>query len=465
MMNIENSSIAEQISLVQNSEKSIITVVGVGGAGGNAVNYMWDMGIRNVRFLVCNTDQQALDLSPVDNLIRLGNNGLGAGNDPAEGRRAAMESIDEIRDRLEAMNTRMVFITAGMGGGTGTGAAPVVARLAKEMGILTVAIVTSPLLVEGKTRFEQAMKGIDELKESVDSLLIINNENIQRLYLEDPTAMEAFSKANEILSCAAKGIAEIVTVKTSYVNVDFADISKVMLQSGRAHMSVESASGKDRAKIAARQSLTSPLLDNDNITGAKNILLSMATSEEKQLKYTEMMTVLNYIHDNARVIDEKGEVKTANIIWGISVKPELGENLEIVLVATGFEHEDDAEVDFDEYYRSRLFAANDPSSPFQRMKPSRGSRKGTHSAATPLEIVTPSASGERVILPERVPRYPNIEALLRVPAYIARKATLVAEVDASQKGGESEATKAEQRGLRGQREQREPSVQEGSLFD
>ncbi len=445
-MNNDGSNITEEIALVPRSEKSIITVVGVGGAGGNAVNYMWDMGIRNVRFLICNTDQQALDLSPVDNLIRLGDNGLGAGNDPAEGRRAAMESIEQIRDRLEAMNTRMIFITAGMGGGTGTGAAPVIARLAKEMGILTVAIVTSPLLLEGKTRFEQAMKGVEELKESVDSLLIINNENIQRLYLEDPTAVEAFSKANEILSCAAKGIAEIITVKTSYVNVDFADISKVMLNSGRAHMSVESASGKDRAAIAARQSLTSPLLDNDNITGAKNILLSMATSEEKMLKYTEMMTVLNYIHDNARIIDENGEVKTANIIWGISVKPELGENLEIVLVATGFDHDEEGDIDFDDYYRSRLFAANDPSSPFSRMKAVRGSRKGSHGASTPIEIISPSASGERVILPERVPRYPNIEALLRVPAYIARKAILINEHPTKE-------------------ERSEEKVVEGSLFD
>ncbi len=173
-----SDSLIDQIALPRTEGGSIITVVGVGGAGCNAVNYMWNIDIRNVRFLVCNTDQQSLDVSPVDNNILLGD-GLGAGNDPAVGRRAAIESIDLIRERLEAMNTRMVFITAGMGGGTGTGAAPVIARLAHEMGILTVAIVTSPLLVEGKLRYEQAMKGIEELKECVDSLLIINNENIQ----------------------------------------------------------------------------------------------------------------------------------------------------------------------------------------------------------------------------------------------------------------------------------------------
>ncbi len=437
MIEIDNNSIVEEISLVQKQEKSIITVIGVGGAGGNAVNYMWETGIRNVRFMVCNTDQQALDISPVDNLIRLGDNGLGAGNDPAEGRRAAMESLELIRHRLEAMNTKMLFITAGMGGGTGTGAAPVVAKLAKEMGILTVAIVTSPLLVEGKVRFEQAMRGIDELKQSVDSLLIINNENIQNLYLEDPTAMEAFSKANEILCSAAKGLAEIITVKTSFINVDFADISKVMLNSGRAHMSVESASGKDRAKIAAQQSLTSPLLDSDNIMGAKNILLSMATSEEKMLKYKEMMDVLNYIHDNARVIDENGEVRTANIIWGISVKPELGEELEIVLVATGFDNSEEREEDFENYYRSRLFAAQDPSSPFQRMKAVRNAQKSAQ-ALEPTEFIAPLSSGERVVLPERVPRYPNIAALLKVPAYIARKTPLATESQPKKEGKESD---------------------------
>lgn len=393
-----NEDIFEEVALVTTKPDSIITVVGVGGAGGNAVNYMWDAGIHNVRFLVCNTDQQALDSSPVDNIIRLGKDGLGAGNDPAEGRRAAMESIDEIRERLEAMNTHMVFITAGMGGGTGTGAAPAIAKLAREMGILTVAIVTSPLSVEGKVRYNQAMKGIDELKESVDSLLIINNENIRHLYLQDPTAQEAFSKANEILACAAKGIAEIITVSTNFVNVDFADVSKVMRQSGRAHMSVESAAGSDRAAIVARNSLTSPLLDLQHIRGAKNILLNMATSPSNPVKYSEMMTILEYIQENASIMDENSEVSTANIIWGMSEKPELEDELELVLVATGFEEG-------------------------KSVEPPTGG---------PTEA-GPLSRGEQVVLPERAPRYPNIDALVKIPAYISRKAKLQVNESAAPK--------------------------------
>ena len=209
------------------TDGSIIMVVGVGGAGGNAVNHMWNLGIRGVTFLVCNTDQQALDKSPVELKIRLGAEGLGAGNDPENGRRAAVESLPEIRQHLEESGTRMLFITAGMGGGTGTGASPVIAKLAKEMGLLTVAIVTSPLAVEGKIRYEQAFRGIEELRQNVDSLLIINNENILEIYGR-LSLKQAFGKADDILCSAAKGIAEIITVESDLVNVDFADVSKVM---------------------------------------------------------------------------------------------------------------------------------------------------------------------------------------------------------------------------------------------
>ncbi len=412
------------------SLKSIITVVGVGGAGGNAVNYMWNIGIRNVGFLICNTDQQAIDISPVDNKIRLGNNGLGAGNDPEQGRQAAVESIELIREQLEIMNTKMVFITAGMGGGTGTGAAPVIAKLAREMDILTVAIVTSPLLVEGQMRYDQAMRGINELRKSVDSLLIINNENIQNLYLDDdPSAMEAFSKANEILGCAAKGIAEIITVTNSYVHVDFADVSRVMCDSGRAHMSVEALSGEDRAERVAKLSLSSPLLDHNHITGAKNILLNIAVSNLNDLKYSEVLKILNYIQNNARVIASDGEVRTANIIWGMSEKAELGDSLELVMVATGFDSED---IEFEEYNRAKLLMHCDPGSPFERMN-SIGNRKlnnikGTSEA--PIinnKVSNVIVNGEKVILPERTPRYPNIAALLKVPSYLARNAKLIIE--------------------------------------
>ncbi len=429
-----NEGIASEINATP-AQQSIITVVGVGGAGCNAVNYMWDIGIRNVGFMICNTDQQAIDVSPIENKIRLGENGLGAGNDPEQGRLAAVKSIEVVREQLEALNTKMLFITAGMGGGTGTGAAPVIAKLAREMDILTVAIVTSPLLVEGQMRYDQAMRGIDELRKCVDSLLIINNENIQNLYLEDdPSAMEAFSKANEILGCAAKGIAEIITVTESYIHVDFADVSKVMRNSGRAHMSVELASGADRAVDVAKLSLSSPLLDHNHITGAKNILLNMAVAKFADLKYSEVTKILNYIQNNARVIASDGEVRTANIIWGMSEKPELGDALELVMVATGFDTEEE---EFEEYNRAKLLMHCDPGSPFERMqsgtKRKLDSIKGISAAPLSSKSSAVVVSGEKVILPEREPRYPNIAALLKVPAYLARNAKMIADAPTPKK--------------------------------
>ena len=279
---------------------SIIMVVGVGGAGGNAVNHMWNLGIKGVDFMVCNTDQQALDKSPVELKVRLGSEGLGAGNDPENGRKAAIESLDVVRQRFEASGTKMVFITAGMGGGTGTGASPVIAKLAKEMGMLTVGIVTSPLAVEGKIRYEQAFRGIEELRQNVDSLLIINNENILEIYGR-LALKQAFGKADDILASAAKGIAEIITVESDLVNVDFADVSKVMRDSGRAHMSVATAEGEHRAAEVARASLESPLLDHTLISGAKNILLNISTSDADSLALDEVMEILKYIQSHASV--------------------------------------------------------------------------------------------------------------------------------------------------------------------
>jgi cell division protein FtsZ len=248
---------------------SIIMVVGVGGAGGNAVNHMWNLGIKGVDFMVCNTDQQALDKSPVELKVRLGSEGLGAGNDPENGRKAAIESLDVVRQRFEASGTKMVFITAGMGGGTGTGASPVIAKLAKEMGMLTVGIVTSPLAVEGKIRYEQAFRGIEELRQNVDSLLIINNENILEIYGR-LALKQAFGKADDILASAAKGIAEIITVESDLVNVDFADVSKVMRDSGRAHMSVATAEGDNRAIRQTRYCSVPPHLPT--LIGGRNIM-------------------------------------------------------------------------------------------------------------------------------------------------------------------------------------------------
>ena len=261
---------------------SIIMVAGVGGAGGNALNNMWNMGITGVNFMVCNTDRDALDNNSIPRKILLGD-GLGAGNDAARGREAAINALDELRNCFEATGTKMLFITAGMGGGTGTGASPVIAKLAHEMGILTVAIVTSPLKLEGIERYEQAFRGIDELSKYVDSLLVIDNDRIGEMFGK-LSLRQAFSKADDVLASAAKGIAEIITVKTALVNVDFADVKKVMAASGRAHMGVATASGEERAREVVEKALQSPLLDSKSIRGAGDILINIATeSLDKQI--------------------------------------------------------------------------------------------------------------------------------------------------------------------------------------
>ena len=313
--------------------KSLISIIGVGGAGGNAVNYMHSVGIEVVTFMVCNTDSQALEMSPVEVKIQLGLDGLGAGNDPVRGRDAATTSLDDVRHQLESMGTQMMFIAAGMGGGTGTGASPVIAKLAHEMGILTVAIVTLPFVVEGMTRYEQAMKGIEELREWVDSLLILNNNNLVDLYGR-MSLRQAFDKANEVLANAAKGIAEIITVPFDEVNIDFADVRRVLENSGRSHMGVATATGDRRVEEAVDAALKSPLLDNKHISGAKNILLSIRSGSEARHTLTEVYQVVSCVQKYA---SHQNNRPTANVIWGSGSKPSLGDKLEVVIVATGFE--------------------------------------------------------------------------------------------------------------------------------
>ena len=422
---------------------SIITVVGVGGAGGNAVNHMWNLGIKGVDFLVCNTDQQALDKSPVELKIRLGSEGLGAGNDPENGRKAAVESIDEVRRRFEESGTRMLFITAGMGGGTGTGASPVIAKLAHEMGLLTVAIVTSPLAVEGRTRYEQAFRGIEELRKNVDSLLVINNENILEMYGR-LSLRQAFGKADDILASAAKGIAEIITVESDLVNVDFADVSKVMRDSGRAHMAVATAEGDNRAEAAAEASLHSPLLDHNLISGAKNILLNISVSDTDALMYEEVVQILEYIQAHASVQDETGAVHNANIIWGTSEKPQLGNAIELVVVATGFESDpgDKAMPVIPPIPPVVARPAAAPA-PAPEAKPA-ASVRGT----SPLERPVPprQVPPEQVMLGEKSTRYDNRAALLEKPAYQTRNSKFIVEMPSVRKEvlkGDSAATPAE----------------------
>ena len=423
-------------------KSSIIMVVGVGGAGGNAVNHMWNLGIKDVGFMVCNTDAQALDNSPVEEKVQLGREGLGAGNDPENGRKAAIESLDDIRRRLEAAGTRMLFVTAGMGGGTGTGASPVIAKLAHEMGILTVGIVTSPLAVEGKIRYEQAFRGIEELSRNVDSLLVINNENIVEMYGR-LSLKQAFGKADDILASAANGIAEIITVESDMVNVDFADVSKVMRDSGRAHMSVATAEGEHRAAEVARASLESPLLDHTLISGAKNILLNISTSDADSLALDEVMEILKYIQSHASVQAPDGTVHDANIIWGTSVKPQLGRRIELVVVATGF---DSAAIE-------RAAKPVVPPADVLAAQPREENTVLEPIKPRPVPTLRPMT---QVMLGERPTRYKNIEAQLAVPAYRTRKAELIVETSTSRK----EVLKEE-----GDAAAKPPQEKGGSLFD
>ncbi|HOY31547.1 MAG TPA: cell division protein FtsZ [Bacteroidales bacterium] len=306
---------------------SIIKVIGVGGGGSNAVNHMYKQGIKGVDFVVSNTDSQALDTSPIPNKIQLGTTlteGLGAGAIPETGRKAALETIDNIKEVLQ-QNTKMVFITAGMGGGTGTGAAPVIAQIAKEMGILTVGIVTLPFSFEGKKRKKQAEEGLDELRKYVDTLLVICNDKLRELH-RDLKLSEAFGRADDILTIAAKGIAEIITV-SGYINVDFNDVNTVMRNSGVAIMGTGIAEGENRAVKAVETALSSPLLNENDITGAQNILLYISSGDD-EITMDEVSEITDYIQQAAG--------STAEIIWGNGNEESLGNKISVTLIATGF---------------------------------------------------------------------------------------------------------------------------------
>ena len=312
---------------------NIIKVMGVGGGGSNAVTHMFSEGITGVDFILCNTDDQALQKSPVECKLHIGDHALGAGNVPAEGRKAAEQTEDKIREALQD-ETKMLFITAGMGGGTGTGAAPVVARIARELGILTVGIVTLPFSFEGKRRQQQALEGIAELRKNVDALLVISNDKLREEY-GNMKLTEAFKKADDVLKIAAKGIAEIITV-TGYVNVDFEDVNNVMRDSGKAIMGSGYAVGEDRALRAVEEAVHSPLLDDSDITGAKNILVYI-TSGTEEVKLDEVTEINEYVQDATGKVSE--------IIWGNGEDMSLEDGLRVTLIATGFgEDEEQTEV-------------------------------------------------------------------------------------------------------------------------
>ncbi|MDJ0364915.1 cell division protein FtsZ [Hymenobacter sp. H14-R3] len=311
--------------------RSIIKVIGVGGGGSNAVKHMHKQGIKDVEFIICNTDRQALESSTVPNKLQIGvdlTEGLGAGAKPERGRQAALESREQIRELL-SNGTKMLFITAGMGGGTGTGAAPVIAQVAQELNILTVGIVTAPFLFEGKKKRDQAEQGIKELSEHCDTVLVILNDKLRQLY-GNLTMGQAFAKADTVLTTAAKSIAEIITV-TSDVNVDFEDVKTVMKDSGAAVMGSSITEGENRARRAAEEALNSPLLNNTDIKGAQRILLSIMSGDQAELEMDELSEITEYIQDKA------GE--DAEMIFGHGTDDTLGQSIRVTVIATGFARE------------------------------------------------------------------------------------------------------------------------------
>ncbi len=312
-------------------ERPIIKVIGVGGGGSNAVTHMFNKGIVGVDFAICNTDKQAMAMSPVPTRIELGpelTEGRGAGSRPQIGKQACIESIDDVRGFLDS-NTKLLFVTAGMGGGTGTGAAPIIAKAAKEMDILTVGIVTLPFNFEGRRRTRHALEGLEELKDSVDAIVVISNDKLREIH-GDLSMSEAFAKADDILTTAAKGIAEIITVG-GHVNVDFEDVNTVMRDSGVAIMGTASFEGDNRAQRAVVEALNSPLLEDNDIRGAQHILLNIS-SGTAEVTMDEISTITEYVQGEAGY--------GTDLIWGHCNDESLGEKLTVTIIATGFEHRD-----------------------------------------------------------------------------------------------------------------------------
>lgn len=335
-------------------ESSIIKVIGVGGGGSNAVNHMFRLGIKGVDFIICNTDKQALSKSPVPHKIQLGSSltrGLGAGAKPEIGRESALESIDEIKNLLKD-NTEMVFITAGLGGGTGTGAAPVIASIAKELGILTVGIVTIPFSFEGKKRREQAEKGLEEMKKYVDTLIVIGNDKLREIY-GSLKMTEAFAHADNVLTSAAKSIAEIISLHM-HVNVDFNDVKTVMQDSGVAIMGSAVASGEKRALRAVENALVSPLLNDNDISGARHVLLNIMSGSD-DIEMDEFGEITDFIQEAAG--------GTAELITGYGTDPSLGDNVSVTIIATGFNSKMNSGYEAPAFQERKIVRLDEPQTP------------------------------------------------------------------------------------------------------
>ncbi|MCC8424123.1 cell division protein FtsZ [Mucilaginibacter sp. UR6-11] len=335
-------------------KSSIIKVIGVGGGGGNAVNHMYKQGITGVDFIICNTDAQALELSPIPNKVQLGaslTEGMGAGSIPEVGKNSAIENIDDIKQMLGS-NTKMLFITAGMGGGTGTGASPIIAKAARELDILTVGIITTPFSFEGKRRKMQAEEGMEELKKYVDSFLVISNDRLRQIF-GNLTLGSAFAQADDILTTAAKGIAEIITLP-GYINVDFKDVRTVMKDSGVSIMGSSAAEGENRALRAVEGALSSPLLKDNEIEGARYILLNIS-SGEKEVTMDEVSIITDYIQEEAGL--------AADLIWGNCKDESLGDKISVTIIATGFQTKDEREK---EYSSKKIVSMLVPDAPLVR---------------------------------------------------------------------------------------------------
>ena len=428
---MENHSILNDLVSMK-SQPSRIMAMGVGGAGGNAIEHMWQMQIEGVNLAACNTDQSDLDKLHIaeENRILLEDGispGGGAGNLMSRGASCAAASLDKVRDLFKARGTEMLFLAAGMGAGTGTGATPVIAELAQGMNILTVAIVTTPPKNEGPHRTEQAQQGIDKLRKHVDAMIVLSNDAINELYGHLP-ASAGFDRANDVVAFAAKGIAEIITHKSNLVHVDFADVCTVMRGSGSAIMGVATEVGEDRADKVVDRILSSPLFGDISISGSRNVLINISVSSSDALTLNEAHRVRDRVQYYAKSEDEKGNTRYTNIIWGMSIKPNLNEDeMEVVIVATGFDNDP---------MTRPVIIKNEPvpSNPF-----------ATHSAAVkdqqidkPHVVPTPSTPAFRPApapIARPVRNFIEIEECKRIPAYITHGITLTTAVKARAIGG------------------------------